>query len=539
MERPADATPAIGAGRSPITEGLAVSAAVGVSGAAKIFGDWMVDSVGKSPAFVFLGQLLSWLWWVLPLLGAGWWLYAFVTDRRERSRVARELELIEQLVPPGPAVSMSGGHQCPSAPDLIFEEMDQLCLTMARLLHTLPLREYDSAALLAMVGAVVEVLPRVDVQPRATPQNSIPAVTAKYVLDRLVTAHVLRPGGPHGYCVHKGLWSAQLPSSQSSVQESIEQMRNVAVSVLLEYWAQVTGRWAIALGTQELAVGARRWFEGHHGYLLELVGAFARFDPLPYDAVPSLARLVDALDVWNAALGKEEFETQIESFVPRPVNFLDQLAEKNYVWMRAGRLNERPRFYNTRALAPGNEARKLHREALDQIGTDTCNWEQTVEKLEKAWWRLPRKDLAGEVCIAINLAIAHIVQGRFEAAAAQIELAETLARRGDPGGLAHVFEIYGALYWARGEERRAFTAWQYALEQYRALADDLGAGRCQQHIGRALLAAPRYAGVLMEPEPGTELTEDNVRSHAHARLDEASALRSRPPDASPTGSPPP
>ncbi|MGW0249722.1 hypothetical protein ACWDYH_24150 [Nocardia goodfellowii] len=521
MVRPADARPAIGAGRSPITEGLAVSAAVGVSGAAKIFGDWMVDSVGKSPAFVFLGQLLSWLWWVLPLLGAGWWLYAFITDRRERSRVARELELIEQLVPPGPAVSMSGGHQCPAAtPAVDPDRMANQCLqTFARLLQALAIEEYDSASLLVVLSAVLEIPYRLEAPVGAEPWASMrDFATAKDILAGLVEVRVVHPGGTHGYCVDAGLRRADMPGIDDRIW-------HVAVSALLEHWALTAGRWAVGLGTQELAVGARRWFESHGEYLRMLVIRFAGERTLPADVVPALARLVDVLDVWNAVLGQPEYEKAVLSD-PRASNRVKrELIRNDVAWIRAGGLNERPRFYSRRVLAYGRAARQLHRDALGDMASVDCDWQSSVEKLEKAWWRLPRKDLAGEVCIAINLAIAHIVQGRFEAAAAQIELAETLARRGDPGGLAHVFEIYGALYWARGEERRALTAWQYALEQYRALADDLGAGRCQQHIGRALLAAPRYAGVLMEPEPGTELTEDNVRSHANVRLDEAAALR--------------
>ncbi|MEV0246659.1 tetratricopeptide repeat protein [Nocardia sp. NPDC050712] len=521
-----DVPAAVGLTRSSGWRRMVTAASlIGTGVVTKLLGDMMVKSLTEDSFLAQLGRALSGLWLGLLVLAAGFALYRWLESRREKARVAREVELLEQLVPPGANIDPLA-HACPgpgAGPDP--NAMTESNGTLYEVLCVLPFQEYDAAVLLTLVAAVAEI--PLKTPGTRDPQRVEPAA-ARLLLRDLIAARGLHVGGGQGYCLDRR--AGPVASRVQQVRES--PAWQVVMSVLLHHWADLAGLWALGLEHRELAEGARRWFEYRDDFLTDLVDAAVAAcgtsrpdalprDTLPSDAVPAVARLIDALDVWKAVLGEPRYQVSADGWLR------DQLTEPRLAWMRAGRLNERPRYRSRFIVAPARRARQLHQDALASLGAiaepqaSPELLDPVVRGLTRAWWRLPRTDTAGEVCAAINLAVAHLVQGRFEAAADRLDLAESLARRGDPGGLAHAIEIWGVLYWARGEPRRALTAWSRALESYRGLADNVGAGRCQQHIGSALVVAPQHAGVLMTPETGAGPTRDQAVRHAHARLDEA------------------
>lgn len=167
------------------------------------------------------------------------------------------------------------------------------------------------------------------------------------------------------------------------------------------------------------------------------------------------------------------------------------------------------------SLSPGEQRERARREGLDEA----------VDQLEKAWWWLPRADVAGEVCALIDLAVVHLQQGRLVAARNRLELAESLTRGGrDLAGRAHTFELMGVLWWVRGEPRRALRFWQVALTRYNELDHRLGTARCLQHLGSAMAVAPEYGSLLLDGDIDTS----EVLRQASGWLAEAGA---RHPDA--------
>ncbi|WP_280361332.1 hypothetical protein [Nocardia wallacei] len=166
-------------------------------------------------------------------------------------------------------------------------------------------------------------------------------------------------------------------------------------------------------------------------------------------------------------------------------------------------------------LSLGERRERARREELDEV----------VDQLEKAWWWLPRADVAGEVCALIDLAVVHLQQGRLVAARNRLELAESLTRGGrDLSGRAHTFELMGVLWWVRGEPRRALRFWQVALTRYNELDHRLGTARCLQHLGSAMTVAPEYGSLLLDGDIDTS----EVLRQASGWLAEAGA---RHPDA--------
>ncbi|WP_280376411.1 hypothetical protein [Nocardia wallacei] len=166
-------------------------------------------------------------------------------------------------------------------------------------------------------------------------------------------------------------------------------------------------------------------------------------------------------------------------------------------------------------LSAGARRERGRRDGLDEV----------VDQLEKAWWWLPRADVAGEVCALIDLAVVHLRQGRLVAARNRLELAESLTRSGrDLAGRAHTFELMGVLWWVRGEPRRALRFWQVALTRYSELDHRLGTARCLQHLGSAMAVAPEYGSLLLDGDIDTS----EVLRQASGWLAEA---RARHPDA--------
>ncbi|MEU8899802.1 tetratricopeptide repeat protein [Nocardia sp. NPDC048505] len=527
--RDGDAAAAVGLTRSSAWRRTVTAASlIGTGVVTKLLGDMMVKSLTEDSVLANVGRALSGVWLALLAVAALFALYRWFETRRARIRSAREVEVLERLVPPGPQIEPLP-HACPGSelrPDP--RGLPDAIAKLPRVLSALGIKEYDSAALLAVIAAVAEIPLKLSDTTVTEPDP------AQVLLRQLRESRAVHLGGRQGYCVdarapdavvaHLAPEEHAAATAEWAAQAVGTPEWRVTISVLLQHWADLAGLWALGLNHDELAAGARRWFEYRQDHLYKLVGVAGSWaEQLPRDAVPAVARLVDALDVWKAVLGEPRYEDSV------PEALQGRLTARDLAWTRAGRLNERPRYRGRFAMAPGRRARALHHAALEQLDTlagreenpAPGQFDPVVRKLTRAWWRLPRTDLVGEVCTAIDLAVVHLVQGRFEAAADRLDLAETLARRGDPGGLAHAREIWGVLYWARGEPRRALIAWNEALEMYSALADQVGAGRCQQHLGSALVVAPQHASVL-DAEVGPAPAE--VLEQARRRLREAQVL---------------
>jgi hypothetical protein len=159
-----------------------------------------------------------------------------------------------------------------------------------------------------------------------------------------------------------------------------------------------------------------------------------------------------------------------------------------------------------------------------------------IRSLEQAWRWLPRGDVAGKVCVLIDLAIIHLREGRLDAAETRLAAAESLTATGrDPAGRAHIHELMGVLWWARGEPRRALRYWKLALTRYRTLDHRLGIARCLQHLGSAMVVMPEYGSLLLDGQP----SPGEVLRQATGWLAEAVDLRrtahnAAPPEADPS-----
>ncbi|WP_330180527.1 tetratricopeptide repeat protein [Nocardia sp. NBC_01503] len=182
-----------------------------------------------------------------------------------------------------------------------------------------------------------------------------------------------------------------------------------------------------------------------------------------------------------------------------------------------------PQHIRPRSLLTNLRARAGHRWALAELESATPQLDRIATALEAAWWRLPREDVAGEVCALLNLALVHLRQGRLDAARDRLELAETLAADDrDPAGLAHVHEVFGVLDWAVGAPGRALRSWQAALSEWRDLGDRLGIARCLQHLGSAAVLDPELGARLLDP--AADVRPDEVLRQATGWLAHAREL---------------
>ncbi|MBF6170895.1 hypothetical protein [Nocardia blacklockiae] len=284
--------------------------------------------------------------------------------------------------------------------------------------------------------------------------------------------------------------------------------------------------------------------------------------------VGALARIADALDLWYADNGWPEHTDGVAAAVRAVLDspLGDTHPElRALARIRAGDPGRPVRRYRPRRYSTSLQARRAHRLALRRLEhpeeaeparvpesaverrleaaehwiaarlgpkrkahQDLSVDEQSrpglaevVDQLEKAWWWLPRADVAGEVCALIDLAVVHLRQGRLVAARNRLELAESLTRGGrDPSGRAHTFEMMGVLWWVRGEPRRALRFWQVALTRYDELNHRLGVARCLQHLGSAMAVAPEYGSLLLDGDIDTS----EVLRQASGWLAEAAAL---------------
>ncbi|MEV5834488.1 tetratricopeptide repeat protein [Nocardia sp. NPDC052112] len=471
----------------------------------------VVNSLGDNDIVKVIGGLLRGLA-IVAVLGAGAYVaYRRIESFRERVRAERELDLIAELVEPGEPVRFVDTRSRPDPPRQL-SELDHDPILAA--LRDLPVPTFETAALLAVLSAILEAPTRLPADAAADGR------TATLLLADLEARGIVGYLGADRYCLRE---APRLPPTADVVRGP---HWRAALPALLHHYADRANRWAIALETVRFAKGARRWFEAEEEYLRSLFPVPAV--RLPAAAVHELARIADALDVWYARKGLPEDAHGVAQALCELTDSDDFPLRGELAALRAGRLRRRPPKYRPRALSTSLSARWSHYTALHRLDTAPPSptvLSESAEQLEAAWWLLPRADLAGVVCALINLAVVHLHQGRLDAAQDRLELAESLTRDGrDPGGGAHTRETLGVLWWTRGEPRRALRHWQHALTAYRELEDDLGTGRCLQHLGSAMILAPEHGGQLLGNDP--PLTRAEVLRQAGGWL--AAARRLHP-----------
>ncbi|MFI9507807.1 hypothetical protein [Nocardia sp. NPDC052566] len=503
-ERPRQAAP-----RSSIWEGVLGTAEVVAWALVLELGrNIVVNSLGDSDVVKVIGGLLRGLAVVGVLTAGAYAVYRRIDRFRERVRTERELALIAELVEPGEAVQSAEDRHCTEAPEQL-SGLDHDPLLAA--LRDLPTHEFETAALLAVLSAMLDAPARLPSE--STAERRTPLVLLEDLEVRGIVSHL----GADRYCLRR---TPKLPSTAEVVAGPHWQ---AALPALLRHYADRATRWAIALDTDRFAKGARRWFDAEEPYLRTLFPAPSVRPPAA--AVHELARIADALDIWYARKGLLENTSGVAEALRR---LMDQSAgdfpvRDAVTVLRAGRLAQRPPKYRPRGLSTSLSARWAHYTALRRLDSSPSPQVlvDAADQLEAAWWLLPHADLAGEVCALINLAVVHLHQGRLDAAQDRLELAESRTRGGrDPAGRAQTFETLGALWWTRGEPRRALRCWQRALTAYRDLADDLGIARCLQHLGSAMTVAPEHGGLLLDPP----LTRAEVLRQAGGWLATARAM---------------
>ncbi|MGK8522581.1 tetratricopeptide repeat protein [Nocardia asteroides] len=446
----------------------------------------VVNSFGENAVVQFLNGPLRWLSVLFVAAAAAYALARFGGGYRTKLRTARAMDSIAGLVEPGPALADPGPRAAVPPPRRIAALNGHLT---AAVLRDLPVHDYETVALLAVLGAIRDT-------PGRLPLAREPSArTATMLMEGLRRRGVLAQDGAQRFRVR------QVPRLPDPATVTAGPQWGAALTALLHHYADRAGRWAIALETRRFAVGARRWFEAEEPYLRALVAECANLGvEFPAAAREHLIGLGNALDVWYARIGEAENERGLADDL-RSIPGLDEL-NRDLVSLRAGRLPERPRGYRPRRLSTSLAARWEHHAALKRLGSAPLDLDAVADRLKTAWWLLPRDDVAGEVCALINLAVVHIRQGRLDAAQDRLELAESLTRTGiDPDGRAQTHETMGTLWWARGEPRRALRCWQLALTTYRVLDDDPGIARCLQHLGSAVVVDPGHATLLLPAEP--------------------------------------
>ncbi|MEU0505326.1 tetratricopeptide repeat protein [Nocardia sp. NPDC005998] len=483
-ESPQQTTP-----RSTIWEGvLGTAEVVAWAVVLELARNIVVNSLGDNDAVKVVSGLLRGLTVVGVLAVGAYVAYRRIEKFRERVRTERELALIAELIEPGEPVRFVGATSCPDEPEELTE-LDHDPILAA--LRDLPVHEFETAALLAVLSAIL------DAPTRLPSDSAAERRTAALLLEDLEVRGIVTYLGADRYCLRK---KPRLPATAEVVAGPRWQ---AALPALLHHYADRASRWAIALETVRFARGARRWFEAQEPYLRTLFPAPTV--PVPRAAVHELARIADALDVWYARKGLPENASGVAEALCRLTESDEFPLSRDLALLRAGRLRVRPPKYRPRGLSTSLSARWAHYSALHSLDTAPPSpivLSEAENQLEVAWWLLPRTDVPAEVCALINLAVVHLHQGRLDAAQGHLELAESLTRGGrDPAGRAHTRETLGIVWWTRGEPRRALRHWQRALTAYRDLDDDLGTGRCLQHLGSAAIVAPEHGALLLGTDP--------------------------------------
>ncbi|MGW4366340.1 hypothetical protein ACWEKT_11905 [Nocardia takedensis] len=544
-----------GAPRSTLWRGILGSAPVLSSAITLELGrNLVVNSFGDTEVVKTLAGTLR-IFSVLLVAGglvfAG---YRWLGRRRDDERLADRLELLEDLEDLGPEVAGVPPRPAPAEPDRL-----PMNSVEAAILRDLPLREYDNATLLVVLAAIADAP---DHLPATTARRRFRTATA--LRDHLVSLGVLVPVDAWGYRLAKVPLVASDPAATSGVAlMRADPAWAAALCALLRRYADRASAWAVASDHLDHALSARRWFSTTEPMLRAVIrgcaGTPAARRTVPASSLPDLVRILDALEVWyvgSAAEPPAEFRVLCDLVcrIPRMRRFPlhhDLLAVRAGHDLRVGprprllprRLHRflvrrrlirprstrswrfRPRRFRPRQWSTSITARWVHDRAQRDLRGRWPLPDAAAPRLERVWWTQPRADVSAEVCTLINLAVVELRRGRLEAAEDRLDLVFSRTERGrDPGGRVHAHEITGVLCWMRGDCAPALRSWLTALNGYRALGDERGTGRCLRHLGSALLLAPEYGGVVLEPDANDPLNRVEVWRQAAGWLAAADTM---------------
>lgn len=534
----------------------------------------VMNSFGESDGVRLLSSGLRWLAVLIVVVAVVYAGYRFAMERRARLRLTvrrNALAMLHGTRPSAPPVTRDLARPAESA------HVPGWHSALVAGLRELPVRSYDTAtlhAVLAAVAAVHEDLP--GPLPPTGESGTPPAPladphTAPGLRQWLEYGRVLDRRGDHYVLL-------RVPETPAASEVRTGEIWPAALFALLSHCADQAAIRSIALTRVPFAPGARRWFTVEESYLVTLVervcappgiedrstGEPAGVHAIPPATVVQVVRIADALDIWYAhqtriADDKSEVvaahtrlltERSAMSWYTRSMNLR---AHRQPPVPAGSGAQERPGPTDGEPVPPGQArpgsppeptdprcgirgratglaARRKHRAALERLRAATTpgDLESAVELLRAAWWRLPRNDVTNQVRVLTNLAVAHIEQGRLDAAVDRLELAASRAAgEEDDAGRALVHELEGAVYWARGEPRGALRRWLWALTRYDDLADDRGIAGCLHHLGSALLLMPEHADLVLGHDPPPAPGE--VSRYAGEWLGEAAARRAGAP----------
>lgn len=474
----------------------------------------VVDSFGDAEVVEALADALRVVSVLLVgggLVCAGYRWFARRRDEEQRARTVRLLagsEAVPVEVLPGE------GHLAQGLP----AANDPAVALESDVVRSLPPSEFDSAALLAVLAAVTEVrrrYPPAGGTDDAAGTRPVPPSehTAHHVLGRLLRARVIRSSGAHRYRL---CGDRILPPSR---EDDRRPAWSAAVCALVRHYADRAGVYAIALGQVDHAGAARRWFEAVESTVVDLIGAWAEpgsREEMPSAGLPDVVRLVDALEVWYSGLAPDAARHQRLRRWCRDLAESTEMRrrlpfERGLLLVRGGDPGRHRRFRPMR-WSSAVEARRNHAAALGAFATAASPGERArvVADLERTWWKLPRTDVTGEVCVLINLAVVELTRDCPDAAADRLELVFARTESGrDPDGRTLAHEIRGIVDWSRGAPTAAVVSWRAARTGYLALADTRGAGRCLRNLGSALCVAPDLSEVALGRERAA-LTDDGI-----------------------------
>ncbi|MET7768853.1 hypothetical protein [Nocardia sp. NPDC005366] len=454
--------------------------------------DLVVGSFGDTEVVKALAAALRSLAVLVVLGGILFAAIRWSARRRESTRTAAELDVLAGLDEPGTTVA---GLPAPVPAPTPTEEPG-LVSPEAAVLRELPVRDYRSAALLAVLAAIVAA-------PARLPQSGTPPRfdSANDLLAHLLTRGILIDIDPHRYCV------AKKPTTPPLAEVVAGPAWPAAVWTLLHHYADRAGAWAAATESVRHAEAADRWFTMSAPILHQLVmdcSATEYAQNLPESALPELVGIIDALEVWYTRTGTADavgFRALCAAAADMP-RMSNLAMHHDLLEVRAGRRTRAPHGYRPMRWATGVAVRWEHDVALRALAEPSPDLAAVADRLERAWWLLPRADVGAEVCALINLAVVGLRRGRLEAAQDRLDLvfAHTADGR-ELGGRCHAHEIMGVVCWARGEPFRALRSWQTALTGYRSLADRRGTGRCLRHLGSALVVAPEHGAIVLGADP--------------------------------------
>ncbi|MEV0106955.1 hypothetical protein AB0H42_11525 [Nocardia sp. NPDC050799] len=501
----------------------------------------VMDSFGESAEVQLVASGLRWLAVLLVVLALLYTGYRLTAERRDRRRLRRRRDLLAGLDGPpltGPWASdhlLSSSENDDENNERIDESEGEYGVgpdptlgdhPVAAALRALPVAEYDAAtvhAILTAIGMELALHPEAG-SPSAGAQPIAPGErwTATDLLAQLISDGVLVCHETQRYRL------ARYPAEPDRATVLAGAIFQAALFALLRHSADRAAGWAIGVTTVPFGPPARRWFAVEDPRLRTLVrrcclGDSDRVAAIPSATAAQLVRICDALDTWYAVRPAPDSRTR--SLAAAVVRLGPEVLGGHH---RALALRAQPagappwRWRPWWRRATGIGARAEHTAGLTLLeSAETPDaLAAAVDRLRAAWWRLPREDLANQVRVLTDLAVAHIHQGRLDAARDRLELAALRARDDENAdGWARVHEIAGAVAWARGEPRGALRCWQHALTIYRELADNSGIGRCLQHLGAAVIVAPEHGDLVLDGEPAHDVAE--VQRYAHSWLAEA------------------